>query len=137
MFRLPNLTLTQSKAASVLSWAVVALFQALALFFPVRGLPLALRVLISCVLALTVLVIVYTTLSRRVEKPDERAAYNNYRANSAIYELFFFLFALFVLFGDKWGLEELTMTRSQLILLFAVLNLAHDGFFLLYERFGK
>ena len=88
-------------------------------------------------LAGVIVVILYTTLSARVEKPDKRAALNNYRANSALFNLLFMLFAFFVLFSGKPNTEVFSLTRSQIIFLFAVLNLLHDGLFLAYERFGK
>lgn len=134
---LPKLTLTQAKATSAAAWAVVVILQAVAVFFPVRGLPLPLKIAATAVLLTAAVLIVYTSLDTKVEKPDERAAQNNYRAGAALYEFFFFLFALYVLFGDHLGLATVTVTRGQLILFFAVLCLLHDGFFLLYERFGK
>ena len=133
----PKLTLTQAKLSSTIAWAIVVLFQTIALHFPVRGLPFAVRVGITALLIVTTVVIVYTTISSRIERPDERAAYNNYRANSVLFELVFFLCALYVLFGGKWDWEVLTISRSQIILLFAAINCLHDGAFLLYERFGK
>ncbi len=137
MTRIPSLTLTQAKLAHMTSWAIVVFFEALAVFFPVRGWPTPLRIAIALVLAGCIVVIFYTTLSRRVEKPDERAAYNTYRANSTIYELLFFVFALYVLFGERLGMDTVTFTRDQLLLVFASFCLVHDVVFLLYERFGK
>lgn len=137
MNRIPMLTLTQSKLSSAIAWSIVVFFQGLALFFPVRTLPAPLRVVIAVLLAGVIVVILYTTLSTRVEKPDERAALNNYRANSALFNLLFMLFAFFVLFNGKPNTEVFSLTRSQIIFPFAVLNLLHDGLFLAYERFGK
>lgn len=134
---LPKLTLTQAKATSASAWAIVAALQATAVFFPLRGLPLPLKIVATVVLLAAAVLIVYTALDIKVEKPDERAAQNSYRAGAALYEFFFFLFALYVLFGERLGFATITVTHSELILFFAVINLLHDGFFLLYERFGK
>lgn len=134
---LPKLTLTQAKATSASAWAIVAALQATAVFFPVRGLPLPLKIIATAVLLTAAVLIVYTSLGSKTEKPDERASQNNYRAGAALYEFFFFLFALYVLFGERLGFATITVTRGQLILFFATLCLLHDGFFLLYERFGK
>ena len=134
---LPMLTLTQAKGASTTAWAIVVVLEAIALAFPVKGLPLAVKMMVAALLLAAVTVIIYTSLSRKTEKPDERAAQNNYKTSSAIYELFFFLFALYVLLSNRLGWEAITVTRSHIILGFAALNLLHDGIFLLYERFGK
>lgn len=134
---LPKLSLTRAKLVSVISWAIVVFFECIALFFPVKGLPIPLKIAITTVLLATVVAIIYTTLSSKVEKPDERAAQNNYKANSMLYDGFFLLFGFFVLLSSRMDIDVISLTRSQIILLFAVLNLLHDGIFLLYERFGS
>ena len=134
--KMRELSLTQAKGVSAISWAVIVLLEMIAFFAPVKALPMPVKIAATVLALAAVAAVLYTTLGR-VEKPDERAAENNYKTSSAIYELAFFLFALYVLFGGKLGMETLTVTRSQVILGFAALNLLHDGVFLLYERFGK
>lgn len=134
---LPMLSLTRAKLISVISWAIVVFFQSMALFFPVRGLPVPLKIVITVILLATVVAIIYTTLGSKVEKPDERAAQNNYKANSMLYDGFFLVFAIFVLLSSRLDIHAVSLTRSEIILIFAVLNLLHDGIFLLYERFGR
>ena len=134
---LPMLSLTRAKLISVISWAIVVFFQSMALFFPVRELPVPLKIVITVILLATVVAIIYTTLGSKVEKPDERAAQNNYKANSMLYDGFFLLFAIFVLLSSRLDIQAVSLSRSEIILLFAVLNLLHDCIFLLYERFGR
>ncbi|MDY3618024.1 hypothetical protein [Agathobaculum sp.] len=134
---IPKLTLTQAKLTSVICWAVVVLFGVVAEFFPVKGLPLPLKIAVTVLLLATAATIIFTTLDWHVEKPDERAVSNNYKSNSMLYDIIFLLFGLYVVFGEKLGMETVVLTRGRIVLLFAVLNLVHDGLFLLYERFGK
>ena len=88
-------------------------------------------------LLIVVCIVIYTTIDKFIEKPDERAVLNNYRANSLLYSLFFVLFGLYIIFGEKLGINTFSVNREQIIFLFSLLNLAQDGLFLFYERFGS
>lgn len=136
--KLPRFTLTQNKVISVCGWSVVVVLQAIALRVPapVARLPLAAQIPLVLLLLLSGIAVVGTALGIRTEKPDERAVYNQYRANSTLFTLIFFLFGIYLLFGDGRGWETLCFTRGQIIFLFGLLCLLQDGLFLLYERLG-
>lgn len=134
--KLPRFTLTQNKVISVCGWSVVVVLQAIALLFPAARLPLAAQIPLVLLILLSGIAVVGTALGIRTEKPDERAVYNQYRANSTLFTLIFFLFGIYLLFGDGRGWETLCFTRGQIIFLFGLLCLLQDGLFLLYERLG-
>lgn len=135
--RLPKLTLTQNKVISVCGWSAVVLMQTIALRSPIAGMPPAAKALAAAVLFAAAVAVIVTAFGLRTEKPDERAASNQYRANSSLFMLIFFLFGFYILFGDRFGWETLTFTRGQIIQCFGLLCLLQDGLFLLYERFGN
>ncbi len=133
---IPKISLTHSKLASVCAWTFILLMQALARFRPVKALPAPLRTLIIAALLLAAAIVIISALGLRTEKPDERAILNSCRANSALFECLFLLFAVYQLFGERFGWSAILVTRSEALLAFALLNLLRDGFFLLYERFA-
>ena len=142
MTRFPRLTLSQAKITRVICWFLVCVAQFFVLFIhaqgqPMKEIPIFIRISVAVLLLIVVCIVIYTTIDKFIEKPDERAVLNNYRANSLLYSLFFVLFGLYIIFGEKLGINTFSINREQIIFLFSLLNLAQDGLFLFYERFGS
>lgn len=131
----PLLSLTRNRQIGALCWTLVLLAQLCAFFFPVRNLPLPLRVAVMALLLGIVAVTVVTTLGFWTEKGDERAEENDRKANAALFTCFFLAMGVLV-FSLRPG-SVLTLTREAVVLLFSAVCLGKDVLFLLYERFGR
>ena len=130
-----RLSLTRSRQIEAVCWALVLLASACAYFFPVRSLPLPLRLLTARALLLLAVVIIATSFGLFTEKGDERSAENERRADAALFTLFFLCMG-FLLFLTEDG-QAFTIGRSEVLVLFALVCLARDLLFLAYERFGS
>lgn len=141
MTRFPRMTLNQAKTVRVICWFLVCIAQLFVLVMhtqgqPIKGIPVFIRIAVAVLLFIVIAVVIYTNIDKFIEKPDERAVLNNYRANSLLYSTFFVLFGLYIIFGEKLGLHTFSINRDQIIFLFSLLNFAQDSLFLFYERFG-
>lgn len=131
----PFLTLTRSKQIGVVCWAIILLADLVAFRFPVRGLPLPLRVALTVLLAAVALAVVVTSLGLFTERGDERAEGNQRRTDAALFQLFFLCMAACLLFTKSGG--AVTLGRREILFIFAAVCLAKDVIFLGYERFGR
>ena len=66
-----------------------------------------------------------------VEKPDERATANGYKANSLLFNVLNGALLLYIVFGKEM---PLTIPYEYAILLMALINVFQDLAFLYYER---
>ena len=134
MCRFLSLSLTRSRQISALCWVLVLFFGSLARWFPVRGLPVPLRVGVAALLLAAAAAVILTTFGVGVEKGDERSAENERRANATLFTLLFLGMGGLLLW-TKTG-QTLTLGRSELLVIFGSVCLLQDILFLLYERFG-
>lgn len=130
------LTLTCSRQISALCWALILAAGLIARYYPVRGLPMPLRVGVAVVLALMGLAAIVTSLGLFTEKGDERSAGNERRADAALFTLFFCAMGAMLIVSGKVEGWSFTLDRSGLLILFGVVCLARDLLFLGYERFS-
>ena len=130
------LTLTRSRQISALCWALILAAGLAARYYPVRGLPMPLRIGVAVVLALTGLAAIVTSLGLFTEKGDERSAENERRADSALFTLFFLVMGVMLVVSGRVEGWSFTLDRSGLLLLFGVVCLVKDLLFLGYERFS-
>ena len=130
------LTLTCSRQISALCWALILAAGLIARYYPVRGLPMPLRVGVAVVLALMGLAAIVTSLGLFTEKGDERSAENERRADSALFTLFFVAMGALLLVSGRVEGWNLTLDRSGILILFSVVCLVRDLLFLGYERFA-
>lgn len=131
----PTLSLTRGKQIGVLCWTVILLATLCAARFPVVELPLPLRVVLMVLLLAVALVVIVTSMGLWTEKGDERAEDNSRRADAALFTLFFLVMAVLIIFARQG--VAFTLSRTELVLLFAAVCLVRDALFLAYERFGR
>lgn len=123
------MTLTRAKKLHAAAWGVLVVLWVFAKNFgpieaqPWQGISIAL-----CVALLIGLLLLESGLG--VEKPDERATANGYKANSLLFNLLNGALVLYIVLGKEM---PLTIPYEYALLLMALINLFQDLAFLYYE----
>ena len=130
------LTLTRSRQIDALCWALILAASLLARLYPVRSLPLPLRVGAAAVLLAMAAAIILIAAGVFTEKGDERSAENERRADSALFTLLFVAMGLLLIVSGKVDGWSITLGREDVLILFSSACLAKDLLFLGYERFS-
>ena len=124
------MTLTRAKKLHAAAWGVLVVLWVFAKNFgPIKDQPWQGIGIALCVVLLIGLLLLEFGLG--VEKPDERANANGYKANSLLFNLLNGALVLYLLFGKEM---PLTISYEYAILLMALLNVFQDLAFLYYER---
>lgn len=124
------MTLTRAKKFHAAAWGVLVVLWVFAKNFgPIKNQPWQGIGITLCVVLLIGLLLLEFGLG--VEKPDERANANGYKANSLLFNLLNGALVLYILFGKEM---PLTISYEYAILLMALLNVFQDLAFLYYER---
>ncbi len=124
------MTLTRAKKLHAAAWGVLVVLWVFAKNFgPIKDQPWQGIGIALCVVLLIGLLLLEFGLG--VEKPDERANANGYKANSLLFNLLNGALVLYILFGKEM---PLTISYEYAILLMALLNVFQDLAFLYYER---
>ena len=124
------MTLTRAKKLHAAVWGVLVVLWVFAKNFgPIKDQPWQGIGIALCVVLLIGLLLLEFGLG--VEKPDERANANGYKANSLLFNLLNGALVLYILFGKEM---PLTISYEYAILLMALLNVFQDLTFLYYER---
>ena len=130
------LTLTRSRQIDALCWVLILAASLLARLYPVRSLPLPLRVGAAAVLLAMAAAIILIAAGIFTEKGDERSAENERRADSALFTLLFVAMGLLLIVSGKVDGWSITLGREDVLILFSSACLAKDLLFLGYERFS-
>ena len=130
------LTLTRSRQIDALCWVLILAASLLARLYPVRSLPLPLRVGAAAVLLAMAAAIILIAAGVFTEKGDERSAENERRTDAALFTLFFVAMGALLLVSGRVEGWNLTLDRSGILVLFSVVCLVRDLLFLGYERFA-
>lgn len=124
------MSLTRAKMLHAAAWGVLVVLWVFAKSYgPIKGQPWQGIAIALCVVLLIGLVLLETGLG--VEKPDERANDNGYKANSLLFNVLNGALVLYILFGKEM---PLTISYEYALLLMALLNVFQDVAFLYYER---
>lgn len=124
------MTLTRAKKLHAAAWGVLVVLWVFAKNFgPIKDQPWQGIGIALCVVLLIGLLLLEFGLG--VEKPDERANANGYKANSLLFNLLNGALVLYILFGKEM---PITISYEYAILLMALLNVFQDLAFLYYER---
>lgn len=124
------MSLTRAKMLHAAAWGVLVVLWVFAKSYgPIKGQPWQGIAIALCVVLLIGLVLLETGLG--VEKPDERATANGYKANSLLFNVLNGALVLYILFGKEM---PLTVPYEYALLLMALLNVFQDLAFLYYER---
>lgn len=124
------MSLTRAKMLHAGTWGVLVVLWVFAKNFgPIKAQPWQGILIALCVVLLIGLVLL--EIGRGVEKPDERATANGYKANSLLFNLLNGALVLYIIFGDEM---PLTIPYEYAILIMALLNVFQDVAFLYYER---
>ena len=123
------MTLTRAKLLHAIGWGIMLLLMLIARSYgPIDSQPL-LGIMIALVLVVFVGVILLD-IGVGVEKPDERATGNFYKANSLLFNLIDVALVLYLVFGDD---APLTIPYEYILILIALINIIQDAAFLYYE----
>lgn len=124
------MTLTRAKLLHAGVWGVLVILWLFAKNFgPIEAQPWQGIVIALCVVLLIGLVLLETGLG--VEKPDERAHENGYKANSLLFNILNGALLLYIIFGKEM---PITIPYEYALLLMGLLNVFQDVAFLYYER---
>ena len=124
------MTLTRAKLLHAGAWGVLVVLRVFAKNFgPIKVQPWQGILIALCMVLLVGLVLLEIGVG--VEKPDERAHANGYKANSLLFNILDFALLLYIAFGDEM---PLTIPYEYVLLLMAVINVFQDVAFLYYER---
>lgn len=124
------MSLTRAKMLHAAAWGVLVVLWVFAKSYgPIKDQPWQGIAIALCVVLLIGLVLLETGLG--VEKPDERATANGYKANSLLFNVLNGALVLYILFGKEM---PLTIPYEYALLLMALLNVFQDLAFLYYER---
>ena len=107
------LTLTRSRQIDALCWALILAASLLARLYPVRSLPLPLRVGAAAVLLAMAAAIILIAAGVFTEKGDERSAENERRADSALFTLLFVAMGLLLIVSGKVDGWSITLGREE------------------------
>lgn len=124
------MSLTRAKMLHAAAWGVLVVLWVFAKSYgPIKGQPWQGIAIALCVVLLIALLLLEFGLG--VEKPDERANANGYKANSLLFNVLNGALVLYILFGKEM---PLTISYEYALLLMALLNVFQDVAFLYYER---
>lgn len=124
------MSLTRAKMLHAAAWGVLVVLWVFAKSYgPIKGQPWQGMAIALCVVLLIALLLLEFGLG--VEKPDERANANGYKANSLLFNVLNGALVLYILFGKEM---PLTISYEYALLLMALLNVFQDLAFLYYER---
>lgn len=124
------MSLTRAKMLHAAAWGVLVVLWVFAKSYgPINGQPWQGIAIALCVVLLIALLLLEFGLG--VEKPDERANANGYKANSLLFNVLNGALVLYILFGKEM---PLTIPYEYALLLMALLNVFQDLAFLYYER---
>lgn len=124
------MSLTRAKMLHAAAWGVLVVLWVFAKSYgPINGQPWQGIAIALCVVLLIALLLLEFGLG--VEKPDERANANGYKANSLLFNVLNGALVLYILFGKEM---PLTISYEYALLLMALLNVFQDLAFLYYER---
>lgn len=124
------MSLTRAKMLHAAAWGVLVVLWVFAKSYgPIKGQPWQGIAIALCVVLLIALLLLEFGLG--VEKPDERANANGYKANSLLFNVLNGALVLYILFGKEM---PLTIPYEYALLLMALLNVFQDLAFLYYER---
>lgn len=124
------MSLTRAKMLHAAAWGVLVVLWVFAKSYgPIKGQPWQGIAIALCVALLIALLLLEFGLC--VEKPDERANANGYKANSLLFNVLNGALVLYILFGKEM---PLTISYEYALLLMALLNVFQDLAFLYYER---
>ena len=124
------MSLTRAKMLHAAAWGVLVVLWVFAKSYgPIKDQPWQGIAIALCVALLIALLLLEFGLG--VEKPDERANANGYKANSLLFNVLNGALVLYILFGKEM---PLTISYEYALLLMALLNVFQDVAFLYYER---
>lgn len=124
------MTLTRAKLLHAGAWGVLVVLWVFAKSYgPIKAQPWQGILISLCMVLLIGLVLLEIGVG--VEKPDERAHANAYKANSLLFNVLNFALLLYIAFGDEM---PLTIPYEYALLLMAAINVFQDLAFLYYER---
>ena len=123
------MTLTRAKLLHAIGWGIMLLLLLIGRSYgPFDSQPL-MGIAIAVILVVFVGVIVLD-VGVGVEKPDERATGNFYKANSLLFNLIDVALLLYIIFGNE---APLTIPYEYILILIALINIIQDAAFLYYE----
>ena len=124
------MTLTRAKLLHAIGWGIMLLLLLIGHSYgPFDSQPL-MGIMIAVVLVVFVGVILLD-VGVGVEKPDERATGNFYKANSLLFNLIDVALLLYIIFGNE---APLTIPYEYILILIALINIIQDVAFLFYEN---
>lgn len=124
------MSLTRAKMLHAGVWGVLVVLWVFAKSYgPIKDQPWQGVGIALCVVLLIGLLLLESGLG--VEKPDERATANGYKANSLLFNVLNGALLLYIVFGKEM---PLTIPYEYAILLMALINVFQDLAFLYYER---
>lgn len=123
------MTLTRAKLLHAIGWGIMLLLLLIGRSYgPFDSQPL-MGIAIAVILVVFVGVILLD-VGVGVEKPDERATGNFYKANSLLFNLIDVALLLYIIFGNE---VPLTISYDYVLILIALINIIQDAAFLYYE----
>lgn len=126
------MSLTRAKLLHAGTWGVLVVLWVFAKNYgPIKVQPWQGILIALCMVLLIALVLLEIGVG--VEKPDERANENGYKANSLLFHVINGALLLYIIFGDE---IPLTIPYEYALLLMALINVFQDLAFLYYERRG-
>lgn len=124
------MTLTRAKLLHAGVWGVLVVLWVFAKNYgPIKAQPWQGILIALCMVLLIGLVLLEIGVG--VEKPDERAHTNGYKANSLLFNIINGALLLYIIFGEEM---PLTIPYEYALLLMGLLNVFQDMAFLYYER---
>lgn len=124
------MTLTRAKLLHAIGWGIMLLLLLIGRSYgPFDSQPL-MGIAIAVILVVFVGVILLD-VGVGVEKPDERATGNFYKANSLLFNLIDVALLLYIIFGNE---APLTISYDYVLILIALINIIQDAAFLFYEN---
>lgn len=124
------MSLTRAKMLHAGVWGVLVVLWVFAKSYgPIKDQPWQGVGIALCVVLLIGLLLLESGLG--VEKPDERATANGYKANSLLFNVLNGALLLYIVFGKEM---PLTIPYEYAILLMALINVFQDLAFLYHER---
>ena len=123
------MTLTRAKLLHAIGWGIMLLLLLIGRSYgPFDSQPL-MGIAIAVILVVFVGVILLD-VGVGVDKPDERATGNFYKANSLLFNLIDVALLLYIIFGNE---APLTIPYEYILILIALINIIQDAAFLYYE----
>lgn len=124
------MSLTRAKQLHASVWGILIILWLIAKNYgPIKAQPWQGILITLCMVLLVGLVLLEIGVG--VEKPDERAHTNAYKANSLLFNTVNAALLLYIAFGDEM---PITIPYEYALLLMGLINLFQDLAFLYYER---